>query len=100
LIVERFGPGPATTFAFGQGDRPVEASTRKLTSAQSDADPSHAGELRHKGSPGFLALTAIGVVFGDIGTSPLYTLSVTLSATGHTSPTPVHVLAIISLTFC
>ena len=51
----------------------MEASTRKLTSARPDADPSHAGELRHKGSPAFLALTAIGVVFGDIGTSPLYT---------------------------
>jgi KUP system potassium uptake protein len=77
----------------------VEASTRKLTSARSDADPSHAGELRHKGSPSFLALTAIGVVFGDIGTSPLYTLSVTLSATGHTVPTAVDVLGIISLIF-
>ena len=77
----------------------MEASTRKLTSARSDADPSHAGELRHKGSPAFLALTAIGVVFGDIGTSPLYTLSVTLSATGHTAPTAVDVLGIISLIF-
>src|SRR5262249_58909011 len=57
------------------------------------------GELRHKGSPWFLALTAIGVVFGDIGTSPLYTLSVTLSATGHTVPTAVDVLGIISLIF-
>ena len=77
----------------------MEASTRKLTSARPDADPSHAGELRHKGSPAFLALTAIGVVFGDIGTSPLYTLSVTLSATGHTAPTAVDVLGIVSLIF-
>jgi KUP system potassium uptake protein len=77
----------------------VEASTRNVPSARSDADPSHAGELRHKGSPWFLALTAIGVVFGDIGTSPLYTLSVTLSATGHTVPTAVDVLGIISLIF-
>ena len=37
----------------------MEASPRKLTSARSDADPSHAGDLRHKGSPAFLALTAL-----------------------------------------
>src|SRR5580700_8029880 len=60
---------------LGQGDRPVKASTRKVTSARWHADPSRGGELRHKANPCFLALTAIGIVFGDIGTSPLYTLS-------------------------
>jgi len=60
--------------------------------------PSHGGEL-HKGSPAFLALTAIGVVFGDIGTSPLYTLSVTLAATGQAPPAAVDVLGIVSLIF-
>src|SRR5262249_15444448 len=68
-------------------------------SARSDADPSHAGELRHKGSPAFLALTAVGVVFGDIGATALYPLPVTRSATGHTAPTAVDVLGIISLIF-
>jgi K+ transporter len=47
---------------------------------RSDARPSPGREL-HKASPFVLALTAIGIVFGDIGTSPLYTFSVTLSAT-------------------
>ena len=70
-----------------------------VTPARSRDDPSHGGELRHKGSPRLLALTAIGVVFGDIGTSPLYTLSVTLSATGHAVPTAVDVLGIVSLVF-
>ncbi len=81
----------------------MEASTRKLTPARSGADASRGGELhhelRHKGSPSFLALTAIGVVFGDIGTSPLYTFSVTLSATGHPVPTAADVLGIVSLIF-
>jgi len=77
----------------------VEALTRNVTSARPGADPSHAGELGHKGSPSFLALTAIGVVFGDIGTSPLYTFSVTLSATGHPLPTATDVLGIVSLIF-
>jgi KUP system potassium uptake protein len=46
----------------------------------------------------FLALTALGVVFGDIGTSPLYTFSTALNATGH-PPTTTEVLGIVSLTF-
>jgi len=32
----------------------------------------HPKFVHHLGSPWFLALTALGVVFGDIGTSPLY----------------------------
>jgi len=67
-------------------------------SQRSGAASSGGGEL-HKGSPVFLALTAIGVVFGDIGTSPLYTLSVTLGATGHALPTASDVLGIVSLIF-
>ena len=77
----------------------MEASTLKVTSGRSRPDPAYGGELRHKGSPRVLALTAIGVVFGDIGTSPLYTLSVTLSASGQPVPTAVDVLGIISLIF-
>ena len=46
----------------------------------------------------FLALTALGVVFGDIGTSPLYAFSVALNATGH-PPSAADVLGIVSLTF-
>ena len=47
----------------------------------------------------FLALTALGVVFGDIGTSPLYAFSVALNATGHGEPTAADVFGIVSLTF-
>ena len=57
------------------------------------------GSEPHKASPAFLALTAVGIVFGDIGTSPLYTLSVTLGATGHALPTVSDVLGIVSLIF-
>lgn len=65
---------------------------------RSGARPLRGDEL-HKGSPFWLALTAVGVVFGDIGTSPLYTLSVTLAATGHALPTAADVLGIVSLIF-
>ena len=45
-----------------------------------------------------LALPALGVVFGDIGTSPLYTLRECLKAT-EMVPTPSLVLGILSLIF-
>ena len=45
-----------------------------------------------------LALGAIGVVFGDIGTSPLYTMKETLGTHGMT-PTPAAVLGVLSLVF-
>ena len=43
-----------------------------------------------------LSLSALGIVFGDIGTSPLYTLKTVLSMTGGT-PTPDVVLGVLSL---
>ena len=44
----------------------------------------------------WLAMATLGVVFGDIGTSPLYTVSACLSALS-ISTTPAHLLAILSL---
>jgi KUP system potassium uptake protein len=58
----------------------------------------HAPTSGHSHASSFLALTALGVVFGDIGTSPLYTFSTALTATGH-PPAAVEVLGIVSLTF-
>jgi len=46
-----------------------------------------------------LALSALGVVFGDIGTSPLYTLKVVLSATGAQVADRAMVLGGLSLIF-
>ena len=43
-----------------------------------------------------MGLSALGVVFGDIGTSPLYTLKTVLALTGGT-PTPDVVLGVLSL---
>jgi KUP system potassium uptake protein len=43
-----------------------------------------------------LALAALGIVFGDIGTSPLYTLSTCFQFSG-AAPTPANVLGICSL---
>ena len=43
-----------------------------------------------------LGLSALGVVFGDIGTSPLYTLKTVLTLIGG-APAPDHVLGVLSL---
>ncbi|MFC3650316.1 potassium transporter Kup [Dyella humi] len=45
-----------------------------------------------------LALGAVGVVYGDIGTSPLYTLQTTLSHDGM-QPTPESIYGVLSLIF-
>ena len=57
----------------------------------------HEKDLHHAGSPWFLALTALGVVFGDIGTSPLYAFQVALTGLGHPAPTAAETTGIVSL---
>jgi hypothetical protein len=42
-------------------------------------------------------LGALGVVFGDIGTSPLYTLQECLSGAHGAAPDPTNVLGVVSL---
>jgi KUP system potassium uptake protein len=49
------------------------------------------------GSLGALALGALGVVFGDIGTSPLYTLQVGIAPEPGAQPSPEDVLGVCSL---
>ena len=46
-----------------------------------------------------LTLTALGVVYGDIGTSPLYTIKETFHSSYGLSPTVPDVLGILSLVF-
>ncbi len=45
-----------------------------------------------------MALAALGVVFGDIGTSPLYAVSACFVGPG-IAVTPDHVLGVLSLIF-
>ena len=56
-----------------------------------NASPHHSGH-----SLSALSLAALGVVYGDIGTSPLYTLKVVLGAAGE-HPAPEAVLGSLSL---
>jgi KUP system potassium uptake protein len=47
----------------------------------------------------FLALGALGVVYGDIGTSPLYALRECFHGPHAVEPTPANVLGVLSLVF-
>lgn len=51
------------------------------------------------GRAGLLALAALGVVYGDIGTSPLYALREAFGGSQPFAPTPSNVLGVLSLVF-
>lgn len=54
----------------------------------------------HRQGPLYLVtLGALGVVFGDIGTSPLYALKACLTAVGTAAPSTADVLGVLSLIF-
>ncbi len=67
-----------------------QVHTQAPSSAASDAGSSH-------GARSTLILGAIGVVFGDIGTSPLYTMHETFLPEHGLHPRPSTVLGILSL---
>ena len=56
------------------------------------------GERNSSGRLAPMALAALGVVFGDIGTSPLYAVSACFTGPG-IAVTPEHVLGVLSLIF-
>jgi KUP system potassium uptake protein len=66
--------------------------------SQKTSIPTHPDSTLPVGRSGLaaLGLAALGIVFGDIGTSPLYTLKTVLSMTRGT-PTPDVVLGVLSL---
>jgi KUP system potassium uptake protein len=51
------------------------------------------------GSVATLGLAALGVVFGDIGTSPIYTLHECMMPEHGAAPTPENILGVLSLIF-
>ena len=70
---------------------PDSTSSSSLT----DAAPSH----DHSKASAALIVGALGVVFGDIGTSPLYALRETFLHDTSLAPTPEHVLGVLSTLF-
>src|SRR5258708_12839377 len=64
-----------------------------LTAPQSDGEPPHV----HSAPLLLLALSALGVVFGDLGPSPLYALQEAFHGARGVAPTQENVLGIVSL---
>jgi KUP system potassium uptake protein len=58
--------------------------------------PPQADGRRIQSGSFLLGLSALGIVFGDIGTSPLYTLKTVLNLTG-ANPSPAAILGVLSL---
>ena len=78
------------------GDQPF--TTADEPRRKGDGSPEAGG--RRRAGVALLALGALGVVFGDIGTSPLYALQTVFSADHHAvKPTEVDVYGVISLVF-
>ena len=61
--------------------------------------PAATANTHHKATLAALTLGALGVVFGDIGTSPLYTLRECLHGTAGGAPVPEDVYGLLSLIF-
>ena len=61
--------------------------------------PSQEGVSKHGASKGALAVGAVGIVFGDIGTSPLYAFRETFAGAANIAIDRLHVLGVVSLIF-
>ena len=74
-------------------------SRRGSPSAPSSVMKEHENHGLHKLSTSTLVIAALGVVFGDIGTSPIYTLKECFSphSPHHIDPTHAHILGVVSL---
>ena len=79
-----------------------EPTTEQASAQPAAADaalPTAEGHGHHNGSLGALAIGAIGVVFGDIGTSPLYAFRETFAGHHPITADQTHVLGVLSLVF-
>ncbi|MGZ8349217.1 MAG: potassium transporter Kup [Allosphingosinicella sp.] len=69
-------------------------------SAESSFQPGHGPAAHHQqGSLARLAVGAVGVVFGDIGTSPIYAFRETFAGHHPLEPDPLHIYGVLSLIF-
>src|ERR1700712_1093397 len=75
------------------------AATTHLIRRDMNTTTAAAPALRQKAVTPALLLGVLGVVYGDIGTSPLYTLSTCLAEFGENRLTPGTILGILSMIF-
>ncbi|MES3034574.1 MAG: potassium transporter Kup [Gemmatimonadota bacterium] len=65
--------------------------------AVADSNHHHTGDPATGKKLAVLTLTALGVVYGDIGTSPLYALKECFNGVHGVAPTPANVVGVLSL---
>jgi len=72
----------------------ITATGAPVTEPEQEAQHGHA-----QGSLGKLAVGAIGVVYGDIGTSPIYAFRETFAGHHQLTPDALHIYGVLSLIF-
>src|SRR5436309_15143361 len=77
-------------------EAPPSAVAHPGTVGPSVTGEAHHSAMAHPGTAA-LSLVALGVVFGDIGTSPLYALNTVVEATGGAHSEPKAILGALSL---
>ncbi|WP_084250943.1 potassium transporter Kup [Sphingomonas pruni] len=79
----------------------MSAATPSIAITDGHGDDAHAGHAHAHGNDGLikLALGAIGIVFGDIGTSPLYAFRETFAGHHKLSLDHAHIMGVTSLMF-
>ena len=88
-----------------KGEPKSEPNGAPASATEAAPKSQRAGEAKdphgHGGSKWALMLAALGVVYGDIGTSPLYAIKECFSpeSSHHVAPTPENVLGVLSLVF-
>ena len=86
-------PGAATEAAVAEG---IEAEGL-ATAVSHEQEAAEHHEARRGASLAALTVSAIGVVFGDIGTSPLYVMQAAFGAEHGLTRTPADILGFLSL---
>ena len=79
----------------------MSAATPSIAVTDGHDDDAHAGHAHAHGNDGLikLAIGAIGIVFGDIGTSPLYAFRETFAGHHRLSLDHAHIMGVTSLMF-
>jgi KUP system potassium uptake protein len=85
-------PGPSASPAAVSPAKP-SAVPLAVAPSHTAANAAHGSDLRK------LAFGALGVVYGDIGTSPLYALKECVTAPHGVAATPANILGLLSLVF-
>ncbi len=76
-----------------------QADGGAASAAQNAADSGHQGHSHHGDGKLKLAVGAVGVVFGDIGTSPLYAFRETFAGHHSIDADRLHIYGVLSLVF-